>query len=70
MPFRETATINVHIPCCQVHTVNANTYGRQQVNDHTWPPTPTQLQQVLFYFRTQPAPHLHTPHVQTTLASQ
>ncbi|MQL68362.1 hypothetical protein Taro_000640 [Colocasia esculenta] len=41
-----TAIINVHILSRQVHAVNGHLYGRQQVNDHPWPPTPTQLQQV------------------------
>ncbi|MQL69288.1 hypothetical protein Taro_001616 [Colocasia esculenta] len=67
---RATATINVHILCRQVHAVNGNLPGRQQVNDHPWPPTPTQLQQVLFHFRTKPAPHLNKPHIQTTHSTQ
>ncbi|MQL90438.1 hypothetical protein Taro_023021 [Colocasia esculenta] len=70
LPLRETATINVHILCRQVHAVNGNLPGRQQVNGHTWPPTPSQLQQVLFHFRTKPAPHLRKPHFQTTHSTQ
>ncbi|MQL80708.1 hypothetical protein Taro_013159 [Colocasia esculenta] len=45
LPPRTTATINVHIYCRLVHAVNGTLLGRQQVNDHPWPPTPTQLQQ-------------------------
>ncbi|MQL72846.1 hypothetical protein Taro_005185, partial [Colocasia esculenta] len=70
LPFKATATINVHIPCRQVHAVNDILPGRQQVNDHPWPPTPTQLQQVLFHFKTKPAPHLSKPHIQTTHSTQ
>ncbi|MQM01272.1 hypothetical protein Taro_034030 [Colocasia esculenta] len=70
LPFRATATINVHIHCRLVHTVNDTLPGRQQVNDHPWPPTPIQLQQVLFHFRTKPAPHLNKPHIQTTHSTQ
>ncbi|MQM11696.1 hypothetical protein Taro_044605 [Colocasia esculenta] len=70
MPPRATATINVHILCCQVHAVNGTLPGRQQVNGHPWPPTPTQLQQVLFHFRTKPAPYLNKPHIQTTHSTQ
>ncbi|MQL93178.1 hypothetical protein Taro_025818 [Colocasia esculenta] len=46
LPPRATATINVHILCRQVHAVNGSLPGRQQVNGHPWPLTPTQLQQV------------------------
>ncbi|MQL79323.1 hypothetical protein Taro_011763 [Colocasia esculenta] len=70
LPPRATATINVHILCRQVHAVNGTLPGRQQVNGHPWPPTPTQLQQVLFHFRTKPAPHLNKPHIQTTHSTQ
>ncbi|MQL79267.1 hypothetical protein Taro_011706, partial [Colocasia esculenta] len=63
LPPMATATINVHILCRQVHAVNGTLPGHQQVNDHPWPPTPTQLQQVLFHFRTKPAPHLNKPHI-------
>ncbi|MQL76130.1 hypothetical protein Taro_008516 [Colocasia esculenta] len=70
LPPRATATINVHILCRQVHAVNDILPGRQQVNGHLWPPTPTQLQQVLFYFRTKHAPHLSKPHIQTTHSTQ
>ncbi|MQL91598.1 hypothetical protein Taro_024210, partial [Colocasia esculenta] len=47
MPPRTTATLNVHILSCQVHAVNVHLPGRQPVNGHPWPPTPTELQQVL-----------------------
>ncbi|MQM11942.1 hypothetical protein Taro_044852, partial [Colocasia esculenta] len=70
LPFRATAIINVHILCRQVHAVNGNLPGRQQVNGHTWPPTPSQLQQVLFHFRTKPTPLLHKPHFQATHSTQ
>ncbi|MQM08527.1 hypothetical protein Taro_041388 [Colocasia esculenta] len=44
LSLKTTATINVHILCRQVHAVNDTLPGRQQVNGHPWPPTPTQLQ--------------------------
>ncbi|MQM17357.1 hypothetical protein Taro_050324, partial [Colocasia esculenta] len=68
LPPRATATINVHILCRQVHEVNGNLPGRQQVNDHPWPPTPTQLQQVLFPFRTKPAHSTNLLHIGLTTA--
>ncbi|MQL68450.1 hypothetical protein Taro_000741, partial [Colocasia esculenta] len=46
MPPRATATLNVHILSRQVHAVNVHLSGRQPVNGHPWPPTPTELQQV------------------------
>ncbi|MQM01905.1 hypothetical protein Taro_034661, partial [Colocasia esculenta] len=45
LPPMATAIINVHILSRQVHAVNGHLSGRQQVSDHPWPPTPTQLQQ-------------------------
>ncbi|MQL68774.1 hypothetical protein Taro_001069 [Colocasia esculenta] len=47
MPPRTTATLNVHIQCRQDHAVNIHLPGRQPVNGHPWPPTPTELQQVV-----------------------
>ncbi|MQL86865.1 hypothetical protein Taro_019406 [Colocasia esculenta] len=47
LPPTATAIINVHILSRQVHAVNVHVSGRQQVSDHPWPPTPTQLQQDL-----------------------
>ncbi|MQM15814.1 hypothetical protein Taro_048766 [Colocasia esculenta] len=46
MPPTATATLSVHIQCRQVHAVNVHLPGRQQVNGHPWPPTPTEQQQV------------------------
>ncbi|MQM15933.1 hypothetical protein Taro_048886 [Colocasia esculenta] len=65
LPPRTTATLNVHIYCRQDHAVNVHSPGRQSVNGHPWPPTPTELQQVLFHFRTNPALHLVKPHIHT-----
>ncbi|MQM14613.1 hypothetical protein Taro_047547, partial [Colocasia esculenta] len=45
LPPRTTATLNVHSHCRQDHAINDHIPGRQQVNDHPWPPTPTELQQ-------------------------
>ncbi|MQM09144.1 hypothetical protein Taro_042010, partial [Colocasia esculenta] len=70
MPPRTTATLNVHSHCRQDHAVNGHIPGRQQVNDHPWPPTPIELQQVLFHFRTKPALHLLKPHIHTTHSTQ
>ncbi|MQL86443.1 hypothetical protein Taro_018977 [Colocasia esculenta] len=47
LPPRTTATLNVHSYCRQDHAVNGLIPGRQQVNGHTWPPTPTELPQVV-----------------------
>ncbi|MQL88945.1 hypothetical protein Taro_021518 [Colocasia esculenta] len=47
LPPMATATLNVHILCRQDHAVDGNLSGRQQVNGHPWPPTPTELQQVV-----------------------
>ncbi|MQL94363.1 hypothetical protein Taro_027017, partial [Colocasia esculenta] len=47
MPPTATATLSIHIQCRQVHAVNVHLPGRQQVNDHPWPPTPTEQQQVV-----------------------
>ncbi|MQL82917.1 hypothetical protein Taro_015407 [Colocasia esculenta] len=49
-PLIATATLNVHILCRQDHAVNDHIAGRQQVNGHPWPPTPTELQQILTEF--------------------
>ncbi|MQL84386.1 hypothetical protein Taro_016884 [Colocasia esculenta] len=70
LPPIATATSNVHILCRQVHDVNGHLSGRQQVSDHPWPPTPTQLQQVLSHFRTKPASHLNKPHIHTIHSTQ
>ncbi|MQL78008.1 hypothetical protein Taro_010411, partial [Colocasia esculenta] len=56
MPPTSTATLNDHIYCRQVHAVNVHLPGRQQVNGHPWPPTPTEQQQVAAISETfQPA---------------
>ncbi|MQL72066.1 hypothetical protein Taro_004393 [Colocasia esculenta] len=70
MPPTATATLNVHIQCRQVHAVNIHLPGRQQVNDHPWPPTSTEQQQVLFHFRTNPALYLLKPHIHTIHSTQ
>ncbi|MQL72342.1 hypothetical protein Taro_004678, partial [Colocasia esculenta] len=46
LPPMATAIINVHILSGQDHAVNDHIPGHQQLNGHTWPPTPTELQQV------------------------
>ncbi|MQL74932.1 hypothetical protein Taro_007290 [Colocasia esculenta] len=70
VPPRTTATLNVHIQCRQDHAVNVHLPGRQPVNGYPWPPTPTELQQVLFHFRTKPALHLLKPHIHTIHSTQ
>ncbi|MQL75278.1 hypothetical protein Taro_007659 [Colocasia esculenta] len=70
MPPRATATLNVHILSRQVHAVNIHLPGRQPVNGHPWPPTLTELQQVLFHFRTNPALYLLKPHIHTIHSTQ
>ncbi|MQL75480.1 hypothetical protein Taro_007856 [Colocasia esculenta] len=70
MPPRATATLNIHILSRQVHAVNVHLPGRQPVNGHPWPRTPTELQQVLFHFRTNPALHLLKPHIHTIHSTQ
>ncbi|MQL77788.1 hypothetical protein Taro_010204 [Colocasia esculenta] len=65
-----TATLSVLIYCLQVHALNVHLPGRQQVNGHPWPPTPTEQQLVLFHFRTNPALHLLEPHIHTTHSTQ
>ncbi|MQM05253.1 hypothetical protein Taro_038062, partial [Colocasia esculenta] len=70
LPPRTTATLNVHSHCRQDHAVNVHLPGCQPVNGHPWPPSPTELQQVLFHFRTKPAPHLLKPHIHTKHSTQ
>ncbi|MQM20743.1 hypothetical protein Taro_053771, partial [Colocasia esculenta] len=60
MPPTAIATLSVHIQCRQVHAVNVHLPGRQQVNDHPWPPTPTEQQQD--HTCTSPAQTTHSHH--------
>ncbi|MQM01399.1 hypothetical protein Taro_034153 [Colocasia esculenta] len=60
-----TARLNDHIYCRLVQAINVHASGRQQSTATPWPPTQTEQQQILFYFRTNPALLLDKPHIYT-----